>query len=277
MDTLHPDIIITHILKFPFSRILFLTSHQYNILQNAYYEYLGCSDEGSKNFMHILMNMNNNIEQIRSTLYTLDSIDYDFGMIKFANEHLTIYMNEYLDLFIDFIQENCDTNRPNIRTQIILLMAYNSMEKDPSMHLITYLIEQLLSYEGNDPYCTYSSIYGDIESHIALTQFNIKMINIFYSMIGIKRVYCMSIENCDYYGCPDCGAYISDVPDNNELNIHTDNSTVPDNNEPHFFTCTCLCHCHEEYTMIDRRSFIITPQITSNPGNYFYYPSSKNI
>jgi hypothetical protein len=239
--------------------------------------------------MHILMNMNNNDKQIQSTLYTLDSIDYEFGMIKFANECLTIRMNEYLDLFVDFIEEHRDNDtardyyRLNIRTQVLLLMAYNSIKKDDLMDPITYLVEQLLSYEGNEPYHMYSSIYGDIESSIALTQFTINMINIFYSMIGINRTYCISIENSDYYGCPDCGVYISNVPDtfdiseNNELSDYTDTPDIPDDNEPSFFTCTCKCHCHETYTMIDHRSFIITPQITSNQGTYFYYPFIKNI
>lgn len=277
MNTLHSDIIIANILKFPFSRTLFLTCTTYNILQNAYYEYLGCSDKGSKFFMHILMNMNKNDNQIQSILYSPIKTDYDFGMIKFANEHLTICMNEYLDLFADFIRQHCDINHDhtelNIRTQIILLMAYNSIEKDDSMHPVPYLIKELLLYKCNEPYKIYSSIYDNIELQIELTQFNIKMINIFYSMIGIERSYSMSIENSDYYGCPDCGVDASAILDNSELSVHIDDLDIPDNNEPNFFRCTCLCHCHETYTMIDHRSFIITPQINSKLSNYFYFPS----
>lgn len=59
MDILQFNVIINEILKLTFPHItcnfvLFLTCKYFNNFQTKYYEYLRCSDKGSKNFMHMI-------------------------------------------------------------------------------------------------------------------------------------------------------------------------------------------------------------------------------
>lgn len=157
MEKLPFDVIIHDILKlvFPFNSVLFLTSIYFYNFQQKYYELLGCSDKASKNFIHILINMNmNKTSKIKIGLRDLYSMNnnINFNMISFRSEHLTIHMNKYLELFVNHIKKINPYKKLITRSRIIALIVYNSMDKRYIEYIRTDYINQLLSHQTNKPY-----------------------------------------------------------------------------------------------------------------------------
>lgn len=124
METLPPEVIVNNVLqlKFPDISSLFLVSSYFYSLREKYYEQLGCTDVGSKNFIHALINVNK-MEDTMFSKYIFDGfIDNNFGIIKFVNDKLTASMNHYLELLAISIKETkpCYRSEFNKKVEYIL-------------------------------------------------------------------------------------------------------------------------------------------------------------
>jgi len=133
METLPPEIIINNILEltFPKTSVLFLVSSYFHSLQEKYYEQLGCTDVGSKNFLHALININKMENYIFGEYIFQGFINHNFNIIKFANDKLTVCMDHYLELLAISIKEtksyyqyefNKNIDMSFIKMQIIFLI-----------------------------------------------------------------------------------------------------------------------------------------------------------
>lgn len=280
MDALPTDVVIVILqLLFPLNSVLFLTSNYFNKFQVIYYEYLGCTDKASKNFMQAMMKMNT-IDKIHSTRYIFHSLKYICNTIPFANETLTLTMDTHLDSFTKFIYHvlgyklsptdsfytpknpNIRTLPPNltqgdrIRTQIIMVMAYNAVKKNDCTYHIpkTYIVDQILGQTNNMPYHIYlwknATREFSYEAMKIMVQFNVDVVNIFYAMTGVKRSYDLSSTYHEYNKCTSCGEELD-----------------------HTFECMCK---PQITVLATSYNFTVTPNISSGSGNYFNYPSWYN-
>lgn len=267
MEVLLYDIVINHILNliFPFDSVLFLTSIHFYNFQEKYLESMGCSDKASKNFIRALMNIYDS-KKIKLRQRFFYSFDYNFDIIPFTNNILTARMDKYLESYTIFTSGFFE-QKNHIRTKIIMLMAYNSMKTNPNL-LTEYRDEficQLLSHENNEPYRIYLDKYNtclDVKKYGTeeydmfkkIICFNVKLVNIFYSMIGIKRAYSLSSENRCYFECVNCGA-------NRDSEQHYNDS----------------CHRKKSYSYkVQAYHFIVTPKTNPGPARYFECPNWYN-
>lgn len=271
METLSIDIIVYNILQlvFPFNSVLFLTSKFFNNLQGAYYELLGCTDTSSKNFMHKIMNLNTANElEITRNLPCL--VDYNFDMVPFANKSLTLLMDKYFDLFIDFAQLH-KHSKNEIKKQILMSIAQKTCSNGS---VCTTIIEQLLAHKNNTSYKLQVNKYlKRRESPIFIKRMisnAVSTVNLFYSMIGVKRAYKLEFKriHCGYCRC--AGVYL--YGDDHELDIEN------------------KCYCYEDYDYDDfmdddmpdphehddAYEFTVSPKINCGPGKYFSCPNWYN-
>jgi hypothetical protein len=255
MELLPADIIINDILQlvFPHNSALFLTCKYFNNLQKKYYEQLGCVDTASKNFMHIIMGMNN-VEKIKMKFnqYAYSMVKYDLDdIIPFATDTLTMLMNSYLELFVGVVNSNFSEryHNANIRTQIILLMAEKSIARRNFSHSLNYIIVQLLSHKNDDPYIIQLQKKERCENMAKNTVlFNVNLVNVFYAIIGIKRAYILQHDYYAYWGCESCGADTSDY----------------------------YCKCPEPYKFITANKFTVILKDHPGTARYFEHPTWYN-
>jgi hypothetical protein len=259
MDILPFNVIINEILKltFPCTSVLFLTCKYFNNFQTKYYEYLGCSDKGSKNFMHMISNMDNNIKLDKIKCDTFSLIYYKFDILPFASESITILMNKYLDLYADIMSPRYlftyGNGVYNTRQQIIMLIAYNTM-KSNSKYIDIDIINQLLSYTDTKSHKIFfkKNPRLDYMERQLNIEYNVILVNKFYSMIGIKRSYYISSIYCEYLGCDYCGEDINDM-------------------------CDCDYSCWGRHNIsIKNYDFYCNLKNYSGSGDYFYYPNWYN-
>lgn len=273
METLSIDIIVYNILQlvFPFNSVLFLTSKFFNNLQESYYGLLGCTDVASKNFMHKIMNLNTK-KELEITKNLQWTINYNFDMVPFANKSLTLLMDKYFELFIDFAQLQ-KHSKNEIKKQILMSVSQKTCGTGS---VCTTIIEQLLAHKNNTSYKLQVNKYlkrSESPTFIKrMISHAVSTVNLFYSMIGVKRAYKLEWKRvyCGYCRC--AGVYL--YGDDHELDIEN------------------KCYCYENYDYDyddfmdddmpdphehdDAYEFIIHPKTNYGPGKYFYCPNWYN-
>lgn len=257
MQALPVEIVINILqLIFPVNSVLFLTSYYFNNLQVAYYEYLGCTDDASKNFMRITMNMHNTIGKIVTRKDIMNSgCCYRSTTILFANETLTMCMNNHLDLLIKKFS-TASPSHDMQRTQIIFSMAYQMMKKSNSVYNIP---QKDILYELFMDRCdTWDMSIRDYirkkysnEQQKKIIQFNVNLINIFHSMIGYKKI--LELSSTCILNCKTC----TDIY--NRQGYYGEDPV-----------------CDSTHVFVEHIRFTITKKQNPGPGRYFYYPNWYN-
>lgn len=241
MERLPHEVIINDILglEFPFDLGLLLTSANFYKLQKKYFEYLGCTNKQSKNFL--LMLVNTIKRKHKSQKYIFDQLKYNFDDIPFAND--TALMDNYLKLATDFMKKDnyayqnkyrkCDDVN-NVRTQIIMLMAHKSMKpyirkyipklnrmvdneyvhrhkynkREDYFREQNYVITQLLQHNNNNEQLHLNiEWHNNVKEHNIvkeIVEFSVNIVNVFYAMIGIKSSYSTSYKYVNKMICHRC-------------------------------------------------------------------------
>ena len=250
METITTDVLFSLILNDPPTHVLFLVNKYYNTLQKTYYEYLGCSDGGSKYFMHCMMKLRNT-HPFESVLHKLNCMNFCFEAVKFSTDALSQRMNSYLELLVDFFNvSHIGDNNSSIKTQVVLLMACSAVGKNCLNSVSRMLILYLLKFTGNKESAIQTIDLNYLnDDTIAEIKYSVTVVNIFNSMIGVKRSYSLSTIDTEYTICDMC---------------FEDRMCYCDQ-------CSKISHVCEPVSRV-RRSFIVTPRVHSGSGDYFYYP-----
>jgi len=274
METLPPEIIINNILKltFPNTSNLFLISVNFLDLQEKYYEQLGCTDIGSKNFIHALINVNKIKSYMFGEYVYEEYLGFSFDIIKFANDALTELMNQYLESMAILVKQTktyyqynfvknskwlIQNNLSPIKMQLIFLIADNSIKKQSSNMQISIdrsnNIVNLLKYNNNDIITFENFHYKYMKEYdIAkeIVEFSVNIINLYYSMVGIKLSYSTSNKYIEYRKCWNCGREY--------ININN------------------TCECRRGFNIVTHREFYAELRSNLGSANYFYYPNWYN-
>lgn len=83
-----------------------------------------------------------------------------------------------------------------------------------------------------------------------ICEFSASIINLFYSMIGIKRSYNVLNKSVIYYQCDRCGRLYDNILD--------------------------TCECRRGFDTIIKREFYAKLRTNTGSGNYFYCPNWYN-
>ena len=202
MESFPNDIIVDNILiKYPFTFTITYVNKHFIIVQNKYYERMGCTNDESKKFMLNLIKIYNSFYPYAPKIYC---DYYEQSMVIFNSIELTKRMYWNLETFVEFTKQKYNIDNCNMRTQIILQIAEKMIVKKNFRQ--EQIVRYLLSYTK---YMAINENFDFIKSQNKkeILKYNINLVNKFYEMIGLDRVYHLEYEyykECKLCDSRDC-------------------------------------------------------------------------